>query len=86
MGKLFLFKPDDGIQSHATERRMKRKLVGVGDGLNRNQRYRGMKVKVAQLCLTLCDSVDYKVHGLLQARLLEWVAFPFSRGSSQPRD
>ena len=30
MGKLFLFKPDDGIQSHATERRMKRKLVGVG--------------------------------------------------------
>ena len=45
-----------------------------------------MKVKVTQLCLTLCDPMDYTVHGILQARMLEWVAFPFSRGSSQPRD
>jgi len=30
--------------------------------------------------------MDYIVHGILQARILEWVAFPFSRGSSQPRD
>ena len=45
-----------------------------------------VKVKVAQLCLTLCDLMDYMVHGSLQARILEWVAFPFSRGSSQPRD
>ena len=30
--------------------------------------------------------VVYTVHGVLQARTLEWVAFPFSRGSSQPRD
>ena len=44
------------------------------------------KVKVAQSCLTLCDPMDYTVHGILQARILEWVAFPFSRGSSQPRD
>ena len=36
-------------------------------------------------CLTLCDPVDYAVHGILQARRLEWVAFPFSRGSSQPK-
>ena len=41
-----------------------------------------MEVKVAQFCLTLCDPMDY----ILQARILEWVAFPFSRGSSQPRD
>ena len=41
------------------------------------------EVKVAQSCLTLCDAMDYTVHGILQARLLEWVAFPFSRGSSQ---
>ena len=46
---------------------------------------------VAQSCLTLCDSVDYSprgssVHGILQARVLEWVAIPFSRGSSQSRD
>ena len=45
-----------------------------------------VKVKVAQSCLTLCDPMDYIVHELLQARILEWIAFPFSRGSSQPRD
>ena len=45
-----------------------------------------VKVKVTQLCPTLCNPMDYTVHGTLQARLLEWVAFPFSRGSSQPRD
>ena len=44
------------------------------------------EVKVAQSCPTLCDPMDYTVHGILQARILEWVAFPFSRGSSQPRD
>ena len=43
-------------------------------------------VKVTPSCLTLCDSMDSTVHGILQARTLEWVAFPFSRGSSQPRD
>ena len=32
------------------------------------------------------DPKDYTVHGILQVRILEWVAFPFSRGSSQPRD
>ena len=36
--------------------------------------------------LTLCDPLDYTVHGILQARILEWVAVPFSRGSSQSRD
>ena len=40
-----------------------------------------VKVKVAQLCPTLCDPMDYRVHGILQARILEWVAIPFSRGS-----
>ena len=45
-----------------------------------------MMMKVAQSCLTLCDPMDYTVHGILQARILEWVAFPFSMGSSQPRD
>ena len=43
-------------------------------------------MKVAQLCPTLCNPMDYTVHGILQARIPEWVAFPFSRGSSQPRD
>ena len=48
--------------------------------------WRLVKVKVTQSCPTLCDPIGYTVHGILQARILEWVAFPFSRGSSQPRD
>ena len=42
-----------------------------------------MKVKVIQSCLTLCNPMYYTVPGILQARILERVAFPFSRGSSQ---
>ena len=46
---------------------------------------------VAQLWTTLCDPMEYSppgssVHGILQARILEWVAISFSKGSSQPRD
>ena len=44
-----------------------------------------VKVKVAESCPTLCDPMDSKGHGILQARILEWVAVPFSRGSSPPR-
>ena len=43
-------------------------------------------MKVTQGCLTVCNYTDYTIHGILQARILEWVPFPFSRGSSQPRD
>ena len=47
--------------------------------------------KSLQSCPTLCDPMDRSppgssVHGILQARILEWVAMPFSRGSSRPRD
>ena len=45
-----------------------------------------MKVKVAPSCPALCNPMDYTVHGILQAGILEWVAVPFCRGSSQPRD
>ena len=53
--------------------------------------YMKVKVLVTQLCPTLCDPLDCSpsvssVHGILQAKILEWVAIPFSRGSSQPRD
>ena len=41
-----------------------------------------VKVKVAQLCPTLCDPMDYIVHGILPARILELVAYPFSGESS----
>ena len=44
-----------------------------------------MKVKVVQLCRTLCNPMDYIVPGILQPRILDWVAFPFSREFSQPR-
>ena len=49
------------------------------------------EVNITQSCLPLCDPMDYSlpgssVHGILQARILEWVAVPFSRGSPQPRD
>ena len=47
--------------------------------------YQGSSVKVTQSCLTLCNPMDCTVHGILQARILEWVVCPFSRGSSQPR-
>ena len=45
----------------------------------------GEKVKVTQSCPTLCDPMDYTVHGILWARIVAWVAFPSPRGSSQPR-
>ena len=50
-----------------------------------------VKVLVTQSCPTLCDPMDYSppsssVHGILQARILEWVVIPFSRGSFGPRD
>ena len=41
---------------------------------------------MTQFCSTLCDPMDYTVHVILQARILEWEAVPFSGGSSQPRD
>ena len=50
-----------------------------------------VKMLAAQSCLTLCDPMDCRptgsaVPGILQARILEWVVSPFSRGSSRPRD
>ena len=49
------------------------------------------KVLVAQSCLTLCDTTDcsppgFSLHGILQPRILEWVVFSFSSGSSRPRN
>ena len=45
-----------------------------------------VKMKVTQLCLTLCDPMDYTVCGILQARIVGWVAYPFSRGSFRARN
>ena len=56
--------------------------------LNRHKEFRDRLCLVAQSCLTLCDPMDCSppgssVHGILQARILEWAAISFSRGSSQ---
>ena len=59
--------------------------VLIGDSADRLL-IKSLKEKVIQSCLTLCDPMDYRVHGILQDRILEWVAIPFSRASSQPRD
>ena len=76
-----------GTYNHAEERsRMHEKM--------QNQTASGCQPNVcicAQLCLTLCDSMDCSlpgstVHGIFQARILEWVAVSFSRGPSWPRD
>ena len=44
------------------------------------------EIKVTQSLPTLCNPMDCIVHGILQAKILKWVAFLFSRGSSPPRD
>ena len=54
-------------------------------------KHKSYQSEVAQSCPTLCDPVDCSlpgssVHGILQARILEWIAISFSRGSSPPRD
>ena len=61
--------------------------MGFPGGTSGKERER----EVAQSCPTLCDPVDCSLpgsssHGILQAKILEWVAIPFSRGSSRPRD
>ena len=61
----------------------------VSNSLVFHQVFKGsinVKVIVAPLCPAFCDPMDYSVHGILQARILEWVVFPFPRGSSQPRN
>ena len=59
-------------------------LKGISCTLNEG--LEGSEVKVAKSCPALWDPMDYTVYGILQAEILEWVAFPFSRVSSQHRD
>ena len=74
---------DPGLLFYASESEIQEKF----DDLS----YLSEWVIITQSCLTVCNPMDYSlpgsyVHGILQARILEWVAIPFSRGSSQPRD
>ena len=59
---------------------------GGRGGLKKLSAWFCVHVKGAQSCLTLCDPMDYTVPGILQARILEWGVFAFSRGLSQSRD
>ena len=68
-------------------------LSGKGDVKTNSDHHQDACVRAQSLhlCLTLCDPMGCNlpgssVHGILQARILEWVAMPSSRGSSQPRD
>ena len=61
-------------------------FLKIWSSVHINDFQRQSEVKVAQLCPILFNPMDYTVHGIHQTRILEWVAFPFSRGSSQPRD
>ena len=61
-------------------------MLGKIEGRRRRGGSLNTKGKVAQSCPILCDPMDYIVYEILQARILEWVAYSFSRGSSQPRN
>ena len=66
-------------------------LMLLNCGVGTLYAYSAVLCLVGQLCPTLCNPMDcsapgFSVCGILQARILEWVAMPSSRGSSQPRD
>ena len=58
------------------------------DGVEVVKSYLGGCESENEICsvASICNPTDYTVRGILQARIVEWVAFPFSRGSSQPRN
>ena len=62
------------------------RLVKLHAHQSTSSRVLGSKPKVAHSCPTLCDPMDYTVHGILQVRKMEWIAFTFPSGSSPPRD
>ena len=72
----------DGVVTHLEPHILEREVKWALGSIARSEE----KVKVTQSYPTLCNPMDYTVHGILQARILEWIAFPFSRGSSQPQD
>ena len=60
--------------------------LNSGSWLTRVMEKKSVKVKVVQSCPTLCDPMVYTVHGILQSRILEWVAYPFPSRSFWPRN
>ena len=71
--------------------RVRAETNGISISISGQDHYACVPAKSPQSCLTLCDAMDCSpsgssVHGILQARILEWVAIPVSKGSSRPRD
>ena len=84
-----ILKSDDYILSSwrwRTSIKSAKTRPGVDCGSDHELLIASNEMKVTQSCRTLCDPMDYTVHGILQARILELVAFPISRGYSQPTD
>ena len=82
--------PSQGLLGHSLDR-SDEEWTGEELTLSISSHPPKVKVSVAQLCPTLCDPMDCSspgssVHGILQARILEWIAIPLSWGSSWPRD
>ena len=80
--------PADCMQRDGPESKPRLLVVGYK---SKGKVFQMMHAKLLPSCLTLCHPMDYSppgssVHGVLQTRILEWVAIPFSRGSSRPRD
>ena len=69
----------EGWKPYPTKPRLITKLL-YQVGQSRQQTAEPGKLEVAQSCSTLCKFMDYPVRGILQARILKWVGFPFSRG------
>ena len=67
----------------STPRTLNNRNAGITDEAKKSA---VSEAKVTQSYPTPCDPIDYTVHGILQARILEWVAIPFARASSQPRN
>ena len=76
--------PDTLLLGMKTGANVLENSLAVPQNIKHRVTMKEVEVKIAQLCQTLCDPMDYTIHGILQARILKWVVFPFSRGYSQP--
>ena len=85
------FKSDDHYIYYCGQESLRRNRVAIMVNKRVQNAVKESESEVVQSCPTLCDPVDcslpgFSIHGILQARILEWVTISFSRGSSRPRD
>ena len=85
------FNSQSGSGFYSRKKKCSKNNLGQLHNLNMDIKLANVCMLVAQSCSILCDPIDYSspgfsVHGSLQARILEWVAILFSRGSSRPKD